>query len=503
MSEERFEGVDFPRHERLLRRALGGDPAVAVCSGAGEVICAGRAASRIEPLLRALQQQGDVFALRGNEAGRICLESEQELQFAPIFAAAAEPVAWLTALTDRREAASADGSEWVAATAEGISCQLRMRDEIDGLTRELSGRYEELNLVYGLETRTRALRDGTAAIETMLHDFADALNVDLAIFMVPGASGAVHALRSGCTFPNLDLVLTAIASHLFHFVSCSRKPLILNEIGDPSREYLFFNLPYRVLVCPVDENGRVGAALALVRSEDSPFFSNGDRNLAMAIAAQVAMVLGNQHMISAAERFGDQLAEALVRAIEAKDPYTSGHSERVREFALGIGKATGMLSHDLRDVGWGALLHDVGKLGIPDRILCKAGRLSEEEYTLVRTHPERGHDILRHVEHLGRNALDAARFHHERYDGSGYPHGLRGMQIPIHARVTAVADTYDAITSSRAYRSSNTHERALQILAEAAGTQLDPQVVQTFSRICEQEADWLASIRTTRTANRG
>lgn len=495
-----LEGVDLARHERLLRRALGADAPLAVCDRAGELIFANREANPLEAALRELAAARVEFALSGERAGRIELDSKRELHYAPIFGAAAEPVAWLTALLDRIPSHHTVAGESLADTSAAISSELRMRDEIDGLTQELSKRYEEVNLVYGLEQKMRALREGPAAAAAVLRDFVDALDVGLAVFVVRDAPEALRAAPSGRTFANLDLVATAIEGQLFHFVSCSRQPLILNEPDDERREYLFFNLPYRVLVCPVEDDGRVYASLALVRGDDAPFFSNGDRNLAMAIAAQLALVLSNQRMLASAQRFGDQLAAALIQAIEAKDPYTSGHSERVRELALGLGRAAGMPSADLVDVGWGALLHDVGKLGVPDRILCKVGRLTPEEYTLVRTHPERGHEILRHIEYLGRNARDAARFHHERFDGSGYPHGLSGLQIPLHARVTAVADTYDAITSSRAYRPSSPHERAIGILREVSGTQLDPELVQTFARLCDDESGWLARVRSRRSA---
>jgi HD-GYP domain-containing protein (c-di-GMP phosphodiesterase class II) len=135
---------------------------------------------------------------------------------------------------------------------------------------------------------------------------------------------------------------------------------------------------------------------------------------------------------------------------------------------------------------WGSLLHDVGKIGIPDAVLCKPGRLTSDEFTFIKVHPERSYEILRHVDRL-KGAIDGARHHQEKFDGSGYPHGLRGSGIPILARIIAVADTYDSITSSRAYRAGSTHEAAVTEMQRVSGTQLDPELLDVFLRVCEDD----------------
>ena len=175
-------------------------------------------------------------------------------------------------------------------------------------------------------------------------------------------------------------------------------------------------------------------------------------------------------------RFNQQLAAALIEAVEAKDPYTRGHSERVHHISMEIGRAMGLPADDLEDLHWGSLLHDVGKIGIPDAVLCKPGRLDRDEYAFIMVHPERSYEILRHVDYL-KGAVLAARHHQEMYDGRGYPHGLKGARIPLLARIVAVADTYDSITSSRAYRAGRSHEIAMREIQRVSGTQLDPEVI--------------------------
>lgn len=170
---------------------------------------------------------------------------------------------------------------------------------------------------------------------------------------------------------------------------------------------------------------------------------------------------------------------SLARTLEARDPYTAGHSLRVRDFALRLARRLGLARRDLQRLSLAAKLHDVGKVGLAEGILNKPGALTGEEWAQVREHPATGERILRPIIR-SRAVLSAIRSHHERYDGGGYPDGLRGEAIPLLARIIAVADTFDALTSSRAYRAALSYEAALDILAGAAGTQFDPALVALF-----------------------
>ena len=148
-------------------------------------------------------------------------------------------------------------------------------------------------------------------------------------------------------------------------------------------------------------------------------------------------------------------------------------------------------TRDTDDLFWGSLLHDVGKIGIPDAVLCKPGRLTRDEFTFIMVHPERSYEILRHIDRL-KGAVPGARHHQEKYDGTGYPHGLKGNDIPLNARIIAVADTYDSITSSRAYRAGRSHEVAMAEIKRVAGSQLDPAIIKVFEEVCACEPEWIA-----------
>ncbi|HVF41719.1 MAG TPA: HD domain-containing phosphohydrolase [Pyrinomonadaceae bacterium] len=179
---------------------------------------------------------------------------------------------------------------------------------------------------------------------------------------------------------------------------------------------------------------------------------------------------------------------ALTAALEARDSETHGHSERVVNFSLRLGREMGLDAEQMRSLEFGSLLHDIGKIGVPDAILRKPGALDEGEWVKMREHPLHGQRILRGIEFLEGAARVVAQ-HHEKWDGSGYPLGLRDEEIDQNARIFAVADAFDAITSDRVYRRGRTYEEAAVELNDFAGRQFDPVVVRAFHRVPRQEWD--------------
>jgi response regulator RpfG family c-di-GMP phosphodiesterase len=180
--------------------------------------------------------------------------------------------------------------------------------------------------------------------------------------------------------------------------------------------------------------------------------------------------------------------KALTAALDKRDSETSGHSERVVSFSLRLGRELGLDAEQMRSLEFGSLLHDIGKIGVPDAILRKPSRLTEEEWREMRQHPWHGRQILRGIEFL-KGASRVVAQHHERWDGTGYPLGLRGEEIDINARIFAVADAFDAITSDRVYRKGRPYEAAAAELAEWSGRQFDTRVVEAFLRVPQHEWD--------------
>jgi putative nucleotidyltransferase with HDIG domain len=179
--------------------------------------------------------------------------------------------------------------------------------------------------------------------------------------------------------------------------------------------------------------------------------------------------------------------KALTAALEARDSETHGHSERVVTYSLRLGREYGLNSAEMKALEFGSLLHDIGKIGVPDSILRKPAKLTEEEWVRMREHPHHGQQILRGIEFL-QGASRVVAQHHEKWDGTGYPLGLRSEEIDICARIFAVADAFDAITSDRVYRRGKPYEAAAKELDDWAGRQFDPRVVEAFHRVPKE--DW-------------
>jgi len=231
------------------------------------------------------------------------------------------------------------------------------------------------------------------------------------------------------------------------------------------------------------------------------------------VEAVVKRALNHQELIVAKQRYEDHLEElveqrtaeldhalnsledayrstlkALTAALEARDQETHGHSERVVSYSMRLGREYGLDGERGRALEFGSLLHDIGKIGVPDLILRKPGKLTSDEWVFMRQHPLHGQQILRGIEFL-EGASRVVAQHHEKWDGSGYPLGLREEEIDVCARIFAVADAFDAITSDRVYRKGKSYQAAADELDAWAGKQFDPKVVEAFHRVPQQDWD--------------
>ncbi|MEL7087887.1 MAG: HD-GYP domain-containing protein, partial [Planctomycetota bacterium] len=173
---------------------------------------------------------------------------------------------------------------------------------------------------------------------------------------------------------------------------------------------------------------------------------------------------------------------ALTRAIDAKDSYTFGHSERVAALSRLLAQAADLDESTAERVYLSALVHDVGKIGVPESVLCKPGRLTDEEFELIKAHPEIGAKIIRDIRQM-EDLIPGVMHHHERWDGRGYPHRLGGLDIPLFGRIIGLADAFDAMSSNRTYRSALDHERVLKEIRLNRGTQFDPELAERFFEI--------------------
>jgi HD-GYP domain-containing protein (c-di-GMP phosphodiesterase class II) len=201
----------------------------------------------------------------------------------------------------------------------------------------------------------------------------------------------------------------------------------------------------------------------------------------LGMASQVETLKSENRKIS------EQAARTILKALDIKDNYTFGHSMRVAYFSLVTGAEAELTADEMHELELSAIFHDIGKIGTPDAVLNKPSRLTEEEFLIMKQHPEKSYEILQDFPDFQKIATNA-RLHHERYDGKGYPLGLKGDDIPVAARIILIADTFDAMTSTRPYRKGLSYEVAFEELIQFSGTQFDPRLVKMFIQGMKKEA---------------
>lgn len=190
----------------------------------------------------------------------------------------------------------------------------------------------------------------------------------------------------------------------------------------------------------------------------------------------------NSEMLKDLKELFYKTIKSIASALDAKDTYTHGHSHRVTLYSLILGKELDLDEKMLEEIETAGLLHDIGKIGIPQSILCKPGKLTPEEFDIMKSHPEQGEKMLMEIKRLS-IISDWLKTHHEKWDGTGYPSGLKGEDIPLTARIIALADTYDAMTSTRSYRQALTHEEAIAEIERCSGSQFDPVLAKKFIEV--------------------
>ncbi|MBI3160752.1 MAG: GAF domain-containing protein [Chloroflexi bacterium] len=237
---------------------------------------------------------------------------------------------------------------------------------------------------------------------------------------------------------------------------------------------------------PIQTPEGVIGVLGIFSRDPARVFNERDLALVESIGRQAGVAVQNTRLYEELEDAYVQTVVALANAMDVRDSYTGNHSERMAVWVEEIGRALALPARDLESLRWAALLHDIGKIGVPDEVLLKPAALSDEEYRVIRRHPELGASIVAPVKKLT-HVAPIIRSHQEWYDGSGYPDGLKGEDIPLGARVLAVVDAYSAITDNRVYRAARSPQTAIDELRAYSGTQFDPQVVSVFLKLLESK----------------
>ncbi len=267
------------------------------------------------------------------------------------------------------------------------------------------------------------------------------------------------------------------------WVAKEGKPLIVNDVQSDKRHYRKADeasqyVTRNILCVPVKIKGKVIGVIEAVNKING-LFTKGDLSILTYLADQVAIAIDNAKLYEELKRTFLDTSEALAEAIEQRDPYTGGHTRRVLNYSVAVAMEMNLSEEEIENLKLAAILHDIGKIGVEDRILRKQGPLNEEEFESMKKHPEIGAEIIKRISSL-KGVIPGILYHQERYDGKGYPSGAKDGEIPLSARIIAVCDTFDAMTTDRPYRKGLGVQAALEELKKFAGIQFDPDVVNGF-----------------------
>lgn len=236
------------------------------------------------------------------------------------------------------------------------------------------------------------------------------------------------------------------------------------------------------LCVPLIIKEKVIGVLNLSKTKAEGQFTNADQEMLSVLCGQAAIAIENARLYMRLEDSYLSTIIALSAAVEARDSYTVGHMHHISEYSTAIAKELGLSNEEIADIRIAGLLHDLGKIGIPDNILLKPGKLSKAEYDIMKSHPTVGVRIIESIESL-KNSSVIIGSHQEQYDGTGYPKGQKGAEIPLGARILAVADAFDAMTTTRPYRKALSYKEAFEEIKRCSGTQFDPEVVKHFTKV--------------------
>jgi putative nucleotidyltransferase with HDIG domain len=289
--------------------------------------------------------------------------------------------------------------------------------------------------------------------------------------------------------PNRPASLEALP--MLKWVVSSMEEAVLTRdtagLGPAEMKLLFPEGTGAVLLVPLALKGEaLGLFMLGEREASGAGFRREKREICRTLLAQAGTYLENTRLIEKTHNMFVDSIYALATALDERDPYTKNHSDKVTQYAMTIAFLLGLPLEEQREIKTAGMLHDIGKIGIPDAILLKPGGLTREEFDVIRSHPVRGARIIHNIETL-RGIIPIVEHHHERWDGRGYAGGLAGKDIPLGARILAIADSYDAMTSDRTYRQKMPHEQALAELRRCAGSQFDPELVKVFIAAFQNE----------------
>jgi HD-GYP domain-containing protein (c-di-GMP phosphodiesterase class II) len=369
--------------------------------------------------------------------------------------------------------------------------QLRLaglEHELDSLSTHLSNSYEELTLIYQISGGMKINRGAGEFFKHACLDVIDVMGVrGMGVALCGESCRQEPVLYGEMSLPPGQT--HRLANDLMSVLLDRKSPLLINDLAqDQSFEGRFTWVgahAKQLLAVPLQRQDQVlGCLFSLDKTRGD--FDSVDSKLLNSIANESAIYLENAMLFDDVRDLMMGLLHSLTSAVDAKDAYTCGHSERVALLARRLSQEAKYPAQRIERIYMSGLLHDVGKIGVPESVLQKTGRLTPEEFEQMKKHPQIGARILKDIKQM-EDVIPGVLHHHERYDGKGYPYGLAGQNIPLMGRIICLADSFDAMTSNRTYRRALPLEVALTEIRRYSGTQFDPELAQVFLRISAEE----------------
>lgn len=366
-----------------------------------------------------------------------------------------------------------------------FEASIKRTAQMDKLTCELSQTYEQIVLLYNLSTHMKVTQTNAEFLQYACDQLGGLVNVEgLAIFLEKKVDGQKRlVLTAGCGYVSIDTALADIVQiHLAEELACGKEAFLDGGVHGSFR-YTWPENVKNILAVSLQGGENIIGVMIATNSLSKSDFDSTDIKLFNSVANECAVFIENGRLFTDLKELFAGSLKALTGSIDAKDPYTRGHSERVafisRWITEHLQQVCPLGAEVIHHVYLAGLLHDIGKIGVAESVLRKRGKLDEQEREIIFAHPRVGAAILSEIPHM-QSIISGVLYHHERYDGTGYPEKLAGEKIPLLGRIIALADAFDAMTSKRVYRDAMGFKHALAEIHKGSGTQFDPQIAQVF-----------------------
>ncbi|MDP4093586.1 MAG: HD domain-containing protein [Bacillota bacterium] len=350
--------------------------------------------------------------------------------------------------------------------------------EKKALGQETLEKYKEISILYDVTQKLAGTLDPKEVASFIINEITGVVKSDtISIMFYNEEKSILETAFSTDTISENPMIFhkgEGIAGN----VAVTGKAEIINTIAGDSR-FISGKTKISSMMCaPLIVRDNVIGVINVCSREKCNYSAN-DLKILTTLAFQASISVENARLYESLKEAFITIVHTLGETIEKRDPYTAGHTKRVTDYSLAVGEIIGLKTDELEKLKLGAVLHDIGKIGIRDDILLKPGKLTDQEFEEIKHHTVYGQEILEHIKYLG-DIIPAVRHHHERYDGKGYPDGLKGDVTDLNARIISVADAYDAMTSDRPYRKGLSCSIALEEIRSNSGKQFDPLVVKAF-----------------------